>query len=134
MKHSEPVCPCGMKGASYLSCCGRYIEHAESAAPTAEVLMRSRYTAYTLQAVDYLLATWHADHRPDKLELSGQDPTIKWLGLALVRTVAGQPGDLDGLVEFVARYKVGGRAYLMHEVSRFVCIDGRWYYLDGEVS
>ncbi len=96
--------------------------------------MRSRYVAYTRQAVDYLLASWHADTRPDRLDLSEDDPGLKWISLEVLRTVGGQPGDQEGVVEFVARYKLGGRAGRMHETSRFVAVDGRWYYRDGDVS
>ncbi|TDR82232.1 SEC-C motif-containing protein [Paludibacterium purpuratum] len=96
--------------------------------------MRSRYVAYTLQAVEYLLATWHADSRPDRLDLSDESPALKWVGLEVLRTVGGESGDQEGVVEFVARYKLGGRAARLHEVSRFVAIDGRWFYLDGDLS
>lgn len=126
-------CPCGLPD-TYAACCGRYVDHPGNPAPTAEALMRSRYTAYTLGNADYLLASWHADTRPDRLDLSDEDRRLKWLGLEVVRTSAGQPGDDEGVVEFVARYKVGGRACRMHELSRFVCVDGRWYYLDGDVD
>lgn len=96
--------------------------------------MRSRYAAYTLGKADYLMATWHADTRPDRLDLSDEDRSLKWQRLEVLRTAAGQPGDQDGVVEFIASYKVGGRAYRMHELSRFVCVDGRWYYKDGDVD
>ncbi|WP_133678644.1 YchJ family protein [Paludibacterium purpuratum] len=132
-RHTEVSCPCGLS-APYASCCGRYIDHLESPAPTAEALMRSRYVAYTLQAVEYLLATWHADSRPDRLDLSDESPALKWVGLEVLRTVGGESGDQEGVVEFVARYKLGGRAARLHEVSRFVAIDGRWFYLDGDLS
>ncbi|MBV8049177.1 MAG: YchJ family protein [Paludibacterium sp.] len=133
MKRKTPTnCPCGLATA-YADCCGRYIDHPETPAPTAEALMRSRYVAYTRQAVDYLLATWHADSRPDRLDLSDESPALKWIGLDVLRTAGGEPGDLEGVVEFVARYKLGGRAARLHEVSRFVSVDGRWYYRDGDL-
>jgi SEC-C motif-containing protein len=124
-------CPCGLP-ARYEDCCGRYIDHPETPAPSAEALMRSRYVAYTRQEIDYLLATWHADTRPDRLDLSDESPALKWIGLDVLRSVSGAPGDQEGVVEFVARYKLGGRAGRMHEVSRFVAVDGRWYYRDGD--
>ncbi len=89
--------------------------------------MRSRYSAYALKLESYLLATWHASTRPEALDLA-QDNT-KWTGLEVMRHEAR--GD-HATVEFVARCKVGGRAHRMHEISRFVCEAGRWYYLDGE--
>ncbi|CAG0939668.1 hypothetical protein GALLN_00715 [Gallionellaceae bacterium] len=122
-------CPCGSQ-KEYAQCCGRYIEHGESA-PTAEALMRSRYTAYTLEREDYLLATWHASTRPAVLNLA-EDTATKWIGLEVKRH---EQHDADhAIVEFVARYKVDGRAHRLHEVSRFVREGGRWFYVDGVVT
>ena len=89
--------------------------------------MRSRYSAYVLELLDYLLATWHASSAPGDLEL----PPVKWLGLEV--RYAQSAGDA-GVVEFVARCKEGGRAQRMHETSRFVREDGRWYYIDGQMA
>lgn len=89
--------------------------------------MRSRYSAYVMERVDYLLATWHPTTRPQALSLE----PCQWLGLEVRRT---QTQDDEGLVEFVARCRVGGRALRLHEVSRFVRQSGRWYYLDGQVD
>lgn len=100
-------------------------------APTAQALMRSRYTAHVLHDEPYLRASWHASTRPEPgtIELSG---TAKWLGLDVKRH---QSTGLDSaVVEFVARYKVGGRAHRLHEVSRFVRDDGCWFYLDALTS
>jgi SEC-C motif-containing protein len=87
--------------------------------------MRSRYSAYVLGLIDYLLATWHASTAPGELELA----PLKWLGLELLHVQ--QSGDA-GVVEFVARYKENGRAQRLHEISRFVREQGRWYYIDGQ--
>lgn len=90
--------------------------------------MRSRYSAYVLKLESYLLATWHATTRPAALDLAADNG--KWLGLEVKRYV---PESADeATVEFVARYKIGGRAHRLHEVSRFVREDGRWYYVDGQ--
>jgi SEC-C motif-containing protein len=92
--------------------------------------MRSRYTAYTLGLVDYLRDTWHPSTRPASLE--PVDPAVKWLGLDVRRTAMT---DADhGMVEFVARSKLAGRAHRLRETSRFVREDGRWFYVDGDVS
>jgi SEC-C motif-containing protein len=88
--------------------------------------MRSRYSAYVVGLIDYLLATWHPSTSPGELELS----PVKWLGLDVIR--AESSGEA-GLVEFVARCRVNGRAQRMHETSRFVRQDGRWYYIDGHL-
>lgn len=91
--------------------------------------MRSRYSAYALGRVDYLLATWHPDTRPDELDL-GDPAATRWLGLEVKRH--GLTGPDHAIVEFVARYRTGGGpAVRLHEISRFVREDGRWYYVDG---
>lgn len=91
--------------------------------------MRSRYTAYVMGDVTYLKASWHPDTRPEDLDLGDTDAT-RWLGLEVKRHV---PVDADhATVEFVARCKSGGApAARLHEVSRFVREDGRWFYVDG---
>ncbi|PXW93266.1 SEC-C motif-containing protein [Sphaerotilus hippei] len=90
--------------------------------------MRSRYSAFVLDELDYLLATWQAGRRPATLEPN--EPGRRWLGLEVRRHV---PIDADqATVEFVARSKWGGRAVRLHEISRFVREDGRWFYVDGE--
>lgn len=121
-------CPCG-SSRPYTDCCARYVERDEQA-PTAEVLMRSRYTAYTRLREDYLLATWHISTRPGALALAEEVPT-QWLGLE-VKLHEQQDAD-HAIVEFVARYKVNGRAHRLHEVSRFVREEGRWFYVDGDI-
>ena len=124
------TCLCGID-APYPACCGRW--HAGLAAPTAEVLMRSRYSAYVLGLEDYLLETWHRDTRPPALGLATQSPKPTWLGLSVKRHENPTPD--TAIVEFVARLRMGGgSAERMHEVSRFVREDGRWYYVDGELS
>ena len=123
-------CPCG-SGRTLQACCGRY--HAgelAGQAPDAEALMRSRYSAFVLDRLDYLLASWHPDTRPASIEPN--EPGLRWLGLE-VRSHHRQDDD-HAIVEFVARSKLGGRAHRLHEVSRFERIDGRWYYRDGDLS
>ena len=123
-------CPCRLPATlpRYADCCGRF--HVGAApAPDAEALMRSRYSAYVLGLADYLLATWHASTRPAAVE---PDPAgLKWLGLEIRRHVVADAEHAS--VEFVARSKLGGRAHRLHELSRFVREDGRWYYVDGDV-
>lgn len=87
--------------------------------------MRSRYSAYVLGLSNYLLATWHPRTRPASLVL---EPG-RWLGLSVRRHEC--TGD-TAVVEFVARYRVGGKGQRLHECSRFLREDGRWYYLDGD--
>ena len=121
------TCPCGL-GRPYAACCGPL--HAGATAETAEALMRSRYSAYVLGDIDYLLASWHADTRPDRLDL-GDVAATRWLGLEVRRHA--MTGADSAIVEFVARYKSGGApAVRLHELSRFVRADGRWFSVDGD--
>ena len=125
----EQTCPCG-SGKPLAQCCEPLLGGARSA-PTAEALMRSRYTAYALAREDYLLASWHHTTRPQALAFD-EAPQPRWIGLQVKRHEAR--GDDAAIVEFVARYKVDGRAHRMHEVSRFVREDGRWFYVDAEAD
>ena len=129
MKNPPALCPCGST-KPYTDCCARYVE-SNDPAPSAEALMRSRYTAYTLLREDYLLATWHPSTRPSALALA-QDETTKWIALEVKRHE--QPDAEHAIVEFVARYKVNGRAHRLHEVSRFARENGKWFYVDAEVE
>ena len=122
----EPPCPCG-SSQTYAHCCAPY--HAGRPAPTADALMRSRYSAYVRLLEPYLLATWHTRTRPLSLALATDEKT-RWLGLEIKRHEITEV-DL-AIVEFVARYKTSGRARRLHEVSRFVRENGYWYYVDGE--
>lgn len=147
-----PDCPCGRKGAAgnplpLHDCCGRYVDSrgavvgvneisgvgaghdpgAAVPAPDAESLMRSRYTAFVIGDERYLLATWHPTTRPPGVSFVAG---AKWLGLQ-VRTFQV----LDARhaeVEFIARYRTQAGAVRMHERSRFLLEEGRWYYVDGD--
>lgn len=129
MAKLNALCPCG-SNKEFNDCCAPYVEGREFA-PSAEALMRSRYTAYTRLAEDYLLATWHPSTRPASLDLADDVPT-KWIGLEVKRQ---EQQDADhASVEFVARYKVKGRAQRLHEVSRFVRENAKWFYVDGDIA
>lgn len=93
--------------------------------------MRSRYVAYALGLEAYLLDTWHPTTRPASLDLD-KEPKPRWLGLSIKRHELQD--DTHALVEFVARYKIDGRAYRRHETSRFVRENGRWFYVDGDIK
>ncbi len=116
-------CPCD-SGKPFAQCCQPYLNNT-TAAPTAEALMRSRYTAYTHHNRAYLLATWHPDHRPADFN---PEP-LRWLGLKILHTHRGTATDNNGTVHFIARYKgEHGRAYKLEEHSEFIKQDGHWYY------
>ena len=119
-----PACPCG-SGKPFAACCEPYLR-GNALAPSAEALMRSRYTAYTLMDEPYLLATWHPSSRPAALELTG-DSQPQWIGLKVKSHKVED--DTHASVDFVARYKVNGRAHRLEELSRFVKEEGRWFYL-----
>ncbi|OYU00454.1 MAG: hypothetical protein CFE40_03940 [Burkholderiales bacterium PBB1] len=127
---SQPECPCGT-ALPYTECCGRFHTGAQRLmAPTAEALMRSRYSAYTLQLDDYLHDTWHPSTRPSTP--LHHEPGLRWLGL---QVLSHAQTDADHAhVEFVARSKLGGRAHRLRERSRFVRENGRWLYLDGVIA
>ncbi len=119
-------CPCGT-GLPLAECCGQL--HAGAApAATAEQLMRSRYSAFTVGDAGYLLSTWHPSTRPRSLDL---DPAMRWTGLDVLATVGGTLLATEGTVEFRAHHVVDRVAGAQHENSRFARLDGRWYYLDG---
>jgi SEC-C motif-containing protein len=86
--------------------------------------MRSRFSAFVLGLNEYLLATWHPSTRPETMEL---DPAVTWRKLQIVDTA-------PGVVEFRASYRGLEGAGLLHERSRFVQEDGRWFYVDGDVD
>jgi len=98
-------------------------------APTAEALMRSRYTAFVLRDAPYLLATWAVASRPGRLSTSA---LTDWKRLLIQDTVAGGSADATGEVQFTAVYVDGGRRGRQQERSSFRREDGRWYYVDGE--
>lgn len=134
-------CPCGrtlsVHPLPWADCCGRYLDAPSFAqslpAPDAETLMRSRYSAFVRGDTAYLRATWHVSTCPQEVLA---DAGTRWLGLT-VR--AHRVIDADHAeVEFIARYRAGGagpasgRAVRLHERSRFVRENDRWYYVDGD--
>lgn len=119
-------CPCGLP-AAYGECCGRF-HSGESAAPTAELLMRSRYSAFVVGNEEYLLRTWHPSTRPRHLEL---DPGMHWTRLEILDTTDGSAFHSSGTVTFRARYRHHGKRGALHERSRFERQNGAWVYVDG---
>lgn len=120
-------CPCS-SGDRFGGCCGALLDGAP--APTAERLMRSRYTAFVLQDGAYLLRSWHSTTRPETIEF---EPDVQWRRLLVLDRVAGGPFDREGVVEFEAFWRQGADRGSLHERSRFVREGRHWYYLDGVV-
>ena len=129
-------CPCG-SDEPFGRCC-LPLHLGERQAETAEQLMRARYSAYATDNLDYVWQTWHPTTRPSELTA---DPGLSWIGLEIVDTVEGRPGDESGEVEFRAHYRhdrrsgqsAPGVAGTLHERSRFAVRARRWFYVDGEL-
>ncbi len=92
--------------------------------------MRSRFDAFKRGDAEWLIETWHPSTRPRRLDLTDNP---RWRGLQILDTVAGGPDDDTGVVEFRATHVADGELGILHERSRFVREDGRWYYVDGEL-
>jgi SEC-C motif domain protein len=133
MTTAAELCPCG-SGRAYDGCCGPAIA-GTTPAPTAEALMRSRYTAYAKGAIDYLVASHHATTRAavDREGIAEWAQRSTWLGLEIGATEAGAATDERGTVEFRAKYRQGDIVHTHHERSQFLRADGRWFYVDGKV-
>ncbi|PYI38179.1 hypothetical protein CVS30_11500 [Arthrobacter psychrolactophilus] len=131
-------CPCN-SGESYEGCCAKYLNGLDTDLvaypPTAEALMRSRYTAFALGDVRYLLHSWHPDTRPATLEL---DPDQQWYLLEILSTSQGGYFDDSGVVSFRASYRSATnrkRRDSLTETSSFVRDGKQWLYLDAlEIS
>jgi SEC-C motif-containing protein len=115
------------------NCCGRYLSGVQ-AAPTAEALMRSRYTAFVRKDTAYIDRTWDPATKPpaDKGGADESSEAVEWLGLEVKSSRAGGPEDSQGMVEFVARCRVNGVDGQLHEVSRFRKEGDAWFYVEGD--
>lgn len=127
MNDALRLCPCGL-GEPYSRCCQPL--HEGVAAPTAERLMRSRYTAFAAGLRAYLLESWHASTRPAELQL---DEGLRWIRLVIDEVEAGGPFDSEGYVTFTAIARSTAGRIEQRERSRFVREAGRWSYIDGVV-
>ncbi len=119
------LCPCH-SGLDFNDCCEAILQ-GKKIAETAEQLMRSRYSAFSLGNVDYLKSSWHPDFVPNNLSI---DPAVKWLGLSILN--ANQNGD-SAEVEFEAKFLTAGLVDGLHECSRFIRQQGKWFYTDGDM-
>jgi SEC-C motif-containing protein len=125
IKAASP-CPCGLL-AAYGDCCGRY-HSGKATAPTAEALMRSRFSAFAVHDEPYLLRSWHPRTRPGQVDF---DPGMRWTGLEIVERAEGSAFHSTGTVTFRARYTQDGTPGELHERSRFARHEGAWVYVDG---
>ncbi|KFI22943.1 YchJ family protein [Nitrosococcus oceani] len=123
-------CICG-SGIPYTECCGLY-HSGKKNAPTAEILMRTRFTAFAMENEAYILETWEPAKRP--LRVNFPKKGTQWKRLEIVEKKKGGSQDTKGIVEFKAYYLLEGEEYAVNEISRFRKGQGRWYYLDGAVK
>ena len=119
------TCPCGSSQNLQL-CCGQYIYHGHQP-PTAEALMRSRYTAYTLAEIDYIEQTMRGAAAKDFDPQSAKQwaRAVCWLGLSIVQSQ-------HSTVTFLAKYSIDGQLHTIYETSQFDMHDGAWVYLSGK--
>lgn len=127
------LCPCGTKNP-FDTCCGPYL--LEQTLPqTPEQLMRSRYTAFTLANIPYIMKTM-TDTALESFEPVGFKKWVTplvWEGLEVLDAPAVANDDLFGEVEFIATYSTtDGESFEIHERSRFEKIGDKWYYVEGE--
>ena len=127
------MCPCG-SGRGYSECCEPYIS-GQAKAPTAEALMRSRYSAYAVHAIDYIIDTCIKDdeHGIDVKQTRDWSEKSEWLGLKIISTSKGGPGDSEGTVEFEASYKSNGLKDTYHETATFKKVNNTWLYDNGKI-
>jgi SEC-C motif-containing protein len=127
-------CPCG-SGLPYTECCEPYITGTQKP-PTAEALMRSRYTAYAEHAVDYIINTCIPDEGKrniDVKETRAWSEKSTWQGLKILSVTKGSPADTEGTVEFEASYERDGLKDIHHEKARFKKLDNNWFYEEGDI-
>lgn len=128
----EQPCFCGSL-QTYSTCC--YIGHTNiTEVLTAEQLMRSRYSAYVMANIEYLMKSHHSSTRPEKEkdEILNWTKGVEWVRLEVINTSYGLESDIEGAVEFKAYFKENGIVSVIHENSKFVKENQHWVYL-GEV-
>lgn len=130
----DKSCPCGSK-KPFDYCCKPLVEGQKGAA-TAEALMRSRYTAFALGAIDYLIDTTAPEKRSDDDAeiLADQVKYTNWTGLNILQTEAGSRSDETGMVEFEAHFETDDQNGTLYERSNFRKENGFWLYVDGDVE
>lgn len=122
-------CPCGSKN-TYDTCCGKF-HISDEVAPTAEALMRSRYSAFVKHEIDYLKQTlWPANQKHfDEMEYLVRAQNSIWVGLTINDKEDGNEDDKQGTVTFTAVSMLNGALTKQEEKSLFKKKNGRWYYV-----
>ncbi len=126
-------CPCD-SGTSYEECCKPF-HSGDAKAPTAEALMRSRYSAFAKSEIDYIVNTIHPKNRASADEEGARNwsETSFWRGLEVLEVKGGGEEDTEGSVEFIAAYTQEGHEEDHHELATFEKVDGTWYFVDGNM-
>lgn len=125
-------CPCGTP-KNYQDCCEVY-HKSLGTAPTAETLMRSRYSAFALNNIDYIQATQRLTDDPsaeDTAAIKEENRTTKWINLDILETEQGTEDDSIGSVTFRANFEEGQHKGELSEKSLFKKVDGQWFYVSG---
>ena len=127
------LCPCG-SGQDLDGCCEPIIDGTP--APTAEALMRSRYSAFVLGEISYLANTLSTEARAefDEVEAEKTAKDAKWQGLEVRAVTDGGPDDDGGTVEFVASFRFNDQPRIHHELAAFAREKGRWVCTGGEMN
>ena len=127
-------CPCG-SGTDLAECCGPILS-GDKSAPTAEALMRSRYTAFVRGDMDHIDNTYAREMRDTSASAKDKNPfeAVEWVGLDIFDTALGGADDDTGTVHFAARFKENGDLLVHRERSNFRREEGRWVYVDGDVN
>ncbi len=131
---NHPLCPCGSK-KNYEGCCQPY-HNGSSAAPSAEALMRSRYSAYAMNVLDYIASTMMGKVAKgfDREHSELNQNHTKWLALDVVQSSVDNNNPNHAYVEFRALFSFDEKNSVMHELSEFKRVDGRWFYIDGKTK
>jgi SEC-C motif-containing protein len=126
-------CPCG-SGSEYEKCCSLYIKDGIPV-PTAEKLMRARYSAYALGEVDFIMSTHEVEAKDLAESRKATEDWSKgsdWQGLEILKTSKGGEDDEKGTVEFKAHYMIDRARYTHHEISSFERKNGKWLFVEGQ--
>ena len=134
MNDATNLCPC-CSGKTYEACCKPIIEGTVKA-ETPEALMRARYSAYAVGAVDFIMDSVHSAMREDndRAQVEAWSKQSVWKGLEILRTEKGGPDDEEGVVEFIAKYESQGVPMTHHEIAQFRRQKGEWRFYDGEIQ
>lgn len=126
--NSEIQCPCG-SGSNYGDCCEK-VHLSHTSARTAEELMRSRYSAYALGNVDFLVQSHHPRTRSKKLKREISE-WIQEVEFEFLEVLEAEPDSVTFLVGFQTP---SGQSQIRQEHSRFLKEKDLWYYLDSDLD